>query len=365
MAPPSSDPFASGREPTDDHALTAAHPDDPAVIDTFVVWLHDKARNLGVELRIHAHDGEAQGRAVVFLPDGRILSGGPDPAPILRSDAPETAHVRYHCIEPFRRWAYQLRDFPLTTSSDAEHATGDVSHGATVRVSLDVEATTVAPIWLQGSLLPEAAEAMKGPAGLWIAGRLTAGMSRSAFRYDQAISATGTIVVDRTAHEFNAHGLRGHVRGVRILEGFKAHTWIGAVFPESGRAVGLQCHMRHGASGGYAFSEAYVWDGETVHPNRIIYAPPVNRDDPRADFVVEVACDSLGLTRLTGRDDRTVWTSMGLGGLGELGSRPMGAAAAAAGALGLRPDAARVMSQSLASFECDGEPGYGMCERSG
>ncbi len=365
MPTPAGDLFASGRQPHDEHALTGVHPEDPAVIETFVVWLHDRAKNLGVELRIHAKDGEAHGRAVVFCPDGRILSGVTESWPVLQADAPGTDHFRYRCVTPFRHWQYQIRDIPTTTSTDAEHHAGTVAPGATVAVSVDLEATTVAPIWLQGSLLPEAAAAMRGPAGLWIAGRLTSGMSPSAFRYDQALSATGSIVIDGVGHDFDGHGLRGHVRGVRILEGFKAHTWVGAVFPESGRAVGLQCHMRHGAPGGYEFSEAYVWADGTLHPNRVIYAPPVNRDDPHGEFIVEVACDSLGLTRLTGRDHRIVWTSMGEGGLGGAGSKPLGTSTAGAGGPGRRPGAARLMSQALASFEYDGEPGSGMCERSG
>jgi hypothetical protein len=219
-------------------------------------------------------------------------------------------------------------------------------------------------VWIQGTLLPEARQAMLGPVGLWIAGRLKSGMSPNAFRYDQALAATGTITVDGTTSAFEGYGLRGHVRGVRIMEGFKAHTWVGAVFPQSGTALGLQCHIAHGTPGGYAFSEAYVWHDDVLYPNRIIHAPPVSRSDPHAEFVIELACDALGLTRVTGRDTRVAWTSMGGSGLGQSGNRPMALNAATANR-GRRGDAATVMSQSLATFELNGEQGMGMCERSG
>jgi hypothetical protein len=267
-------------------------------------------------------------------------------------------------VEAFRRWHYRLVDLPMTPTTDQAHEEGDVRPGADIRVSLDLEGRTVAPVWIQGSLLPEAREAMLGPVGLWIAGRLKSGMSANAFRYDQALAATGTITVEGATSQFEGYGLRGHVRGVRIMEGFKAHTWVGAVFPGSGTALGLQCHMAHGTPGGYVFSEAYVWRDGVLHPNRIIYAPPVSRDDPHAEFVIELACDALGLTRVTGRDTRVAWTSMGGGGLGESGHRPLALNPATANR-GRQAGAATVMSQSLATFELDGQVGIGMCERSG
>jgi hypothetical protein len=356
--------FGSGLGTEKDWALTGPHPEDPDALETFVVWLHDAIHDTGVELRIHAKDGVAEGRVVVFLPDGRILHAVPEQAPLTKADAPESEHVKYRCLEAFRHWEYRLVDLPMTATTDQAHENGEVEPGPEVLVSLDFDARTVAPAWIQGSLLPEAREAMLGPVGLWIAGRLTSGMSANAFRYDQALAATGTITVDGVTSPFDGYGLRGHVRGVRIMDGFKAHTWIGAVFPESGTAVGLQCHIAHGTPGGYAFSEAYVWREGVVYPNRIIYAPPVSRQEPHAEFVVELACDELGLTRVRGRDTRVAWTSMGGSGLGQAGARPMALNTSVVGS-GRRPDALTVMSQALTTFDLDGESGMGMCERSG
>jgi hypothetical protein len=361
--------FGRGFAPDQDHALTATHPEDPAVAETFAVWLHDAANDVGVELRIHAQHGVAEGRAVVFLPGGRILHSQPEHAPLTDGHAPATEHVHYTCLESFRHWRYQLDALGMRETTDDAHERGAVTDGREVAVSLDFDATTVGPIWVQGALLPEAAEAMKGPAGLWIAGRLTNGMSPTAYRYDQPLGATGTITVDGETIAFEGYGLRGHVRGVRIMDGFKAHTWVGAVFPGSGTAVGLQCHMLHGTPGGYEFSEAYVWRDGVLYPNRVIYAPPVSRDDPHAEFVVELACDELGLTRLHGHDTRVAWTSMGslgLGGMGSIGvATDRNEMTVIDQGRGLMPNAGRVMSQALTVYELDGEPGAGMCERSG
>src|SRR5690606_32162761 len=132
----------------------------------------------------------------LFLPGGRIVNAEPEQAPFDRPDQPETEHVKYRCVEPFRRWTYRLVDLPVAETTDEAMASGEVVWGEpTTTVSLELDGTTVAPAWIQGSLLPEAAKAMEQRVGLWIAGRLNAGMSRTAFRYDQALSARGTVRV--------------------------------------------------------------------------------------------------------------------------------------------------------------------------
>jgi hypothetical protein len=76
ISDPELDVFGGGLAPEQDWALTTTHPEDPDVVETFVVWLHDAVRDVGVELRIQAKDGVAEGRAVVFLPGARHLCQG-------------------------------------------------------------------------------------------------------------------------------------------------------------------------------------------------------------------------------------------------------------------------------------------------
>ena len=346
-----------GLAPDADQALTGPLPEDPEAAETFAVWLYDGERDIGLTMRVHPQGGSSVGMATIMLPDGRILDGS-DAGTFTRPDRPESAHVKYEVVEPFRRWRYRLVEMPMAATTDKEMESGAVDYGEpSVAVSVDFDGTMAAPAWIQGSLLPEAAEAMEQRVGLWIAGRLNKGMSPVAFRYDQALAATGTITVDEERFEFTGYGLRGHVRGVRKMDGFKSHTWMGAVFPATGRAFGLQCHRGHGGAGGYEFSESYVYQDATLYPTRIVYAPPLSRDDPHAAFEVQLACDELGLVHLTGHDTHVLWTSMGALGLGTpFEQHPP--------RKGLAPDAPTAMSQAVASYDWAGDPGYGMNERS-
>jgi hypothetical protein len=348
-----------GLPPSADQALLGPHPDDPEATETFAVWLYDGAQDLGLEVRIHPHAGVASGWATILLSDGRILHAEPESAPFERADQPRTEHVKYEVLEPFHRWRYRLVDLPMGETTEKEMASGPVTYSQpTVTVTLDLQGTMVAPAWIQGSLLPESAEAMKGPAGLWIAGRLNSGMSPTSFRYDQALAATGTLRVGSQTIELRAYGLRGHVRGVRKMDGFASHTWMAAVFPESGRAFGIQCHRRHGAAGGYEFNESYVFQDGVLYPTRAIYVPPLSRPDPYAPFEVQLACDQLGLVQLTGRDTHVLWTSLGPLGLGTPPEQQRHL-------VGLSADAPYAMTQAVTRYDWAGEPGYGMDERSG
>lgn len=49
--------------------------------------------------------------------------------------------------------------------------------------------------------------------------------------------------MDGQVFELVGAGLRGHVRGVRIMEGFGTHNWMGGVFP-SGMTFGVNTMLR-------------------------------------------------------------------------------------------------------------------------
>ena len=362
--PGTADLWSANLTPEQDYLLTGPHPDDPEVGETMAVWLNDPDQDIGVELRLHAKDGVAEGRATVYWTDGRILQAAPNSKQITRGDAPEAENLKYRCVEPYRRWEYRIDEWNLFVNTDEEHNAGTVAPTTTAKVSLNLDATTVTPVWIQGTLLPEAQEAMRGFPGFWIAGRVNAGLVPSAVRYDQALSATGDITVDGEIRSFVGHGLRGHVRGVRKMDHFRSHAWMEAVFPDSGMAFGIQAHCSDVYGGqGYAFSEAFIWKDGRVYPNRIIYAPRIAGEDPYAEFLIELACDELGLTRITGHDTRVSWFTMGTHGLGGVSGQPM--AEEQTMGLGRLPNAATLMSQSLAVFELDGVRGSGFTERSG
>jgi hypothetical protein len=334
--------------PEQDLALTALLPEDPAAIETFNVWAYDGAGDIGFNLHPHARDGHFSGAVSLFLPDGRVLRGDVTPGHFSDPAAPGAEQLRLRCVEPFKTWIYELVDLPMLVTSREEQTAGavPVDRPPTVRASLKVEAVMKAPPWDWGGLLPEMRKATQDKPGLWIANRLTDGPRPGvAYRYDQALSARGEVVVDGSRYEFDGAGLRGHVRGVRIMEGFGTHNWSGGVFP-SGMTFGVNAMFR--PDGGYFANEGYVFKDGVFHACRVLWATPIDAAASDSDsFVIELACDALGVTRITGRDCAKLWRTLGP-------------------TLGYGRDlsAPRLMSQAVARFEHEGEVGYGMDERS-
>jgi hypothetical protein len=346
------DPFAWGLKPEQDYILTGPLPEDPQAMETSNVWFFDGERNIGFNIHATMQHGKMYAPVTVFLPDGRILRLRSDEsAAFTDPQRPQSRHVQYFCEKPFRNWTYAINELPVWVTSKEELDAGVVADKLpTTTVSLEARATMMAPVYMQGGLLPEAADAIEGEAGLWLAARLPGGMTPEAFRFDQMYRAQGSLTFEGTTYEFDGYGLRGHVRGVRIMGGMYAHTWLGGVFP-GGTAFGIQTFPR--PEGGFFFSEAYVYKNGVMYPNRVIYAPLMSYDPDQGEYVIELACDELGLTRIKGRDKRLFWWSMPAWGSGQ---PPQ---------WGIDPNAQTVMRQATAEYELDGEIGYGMNERSG
>jgi hypothetical protein len=353
LYPDTSDPFSFGLRPDQDHLLLGPHPEDPMAAETMNVWVHDGDRNTGFNIHAQMQNGEMRAPVTVFLPDGRILRIRTDtPAAFTDPARPHTQHVRYACEQPFRKWRFEIDDLPVWVTNKDELSNGVVADETpTTKVSIVAEATMLSPAWLQGTLLAEAYEAVaETPAGIWIAARVQSGMTSEAFRFEQAIVAEGEIRFEGETFPFKGYGLRGHVRGTRIMGGMDGHTWLSGATP-GGTAFGLLSFPR--PEGGFHFSEAFLFRNGVLYPSRARYAPPMSYDPDQGEYVIELVNDQLGLTRITGRDERLFWWSMAAWGSQQ------------APRWGLAPDAQMVMRQALARFEIDGETAFGMNERSG
>lgn len=129
----------------------------------------------------------------VFLPDGRILRLRSDEsAAFTDPQRPQSRHVQYFCEKPFRNWTYAINELPVWVTSKEELGAGVVADKLpTTTVSLEARATMMAPVYRQGGLLPEAADAIEGEAGLWLAARLPGGMTPEAFRFDHMNERSG------------------------------------------------------------------------------------------------------------------------------------------------------------------------------
>lgn len=346
------DPFGWGLRPEQDYLLTGPLPEDPAAFETINVWCFDGERNIGFNIHTIMQHGEMRAPVTIFLPDGRILRIRTDqPATFTDPRRPHSTHVALECNNPFRDWTFSIQDMPVWVTSKAELDAGVVADKVPdTTVSLTAHAVMVAPVYMQGTMLPEAADAVRGEAGLWLAARIPSGMTPEAFRFDQMFRAEGEVVFEGITYPFSGYGLRGHVRGVRIMQGMYAHTWLAGAFP-GGTAFGIQTFPR--PEGGFYFTEAYVYKNGVMYPNRVIYAPLMSYNPDQGDYVIELACDQLGLTRIVGRDKRLFWWSMPDWG-STLPPR-----------WGIDPAAKTVMRQATAEYHLDGEIGYGMNERSG
>ena len=356
------DPFACGLAPADDLALTGPLPEDPKAVETYNVWLHDADRGTGVNLHPYLQNGVMTAMATFFLPDGRILRAHDKPGTFTSPSDPHGATIQYHCDRPFHGWSYQAKDLPVFVTTVEQQKAGVAPvEVATTKLSFEIKARTRAPIWMQGVLLPEAKQEIHGLPGKWMGNMLSNGPSPLARRYDQALSGEGVISFEGKQYPLSGHGLRGHVRGVRVMDGMEGHTWIGAVF-ESGMCVGIQCYPR--VDGGYHYSEAYIYKDGEVHPNRVIYVSRLNRNPHKDAFVAELACDALGLTRITGEDHQALWWAMAAWGGARAAGDPLDRRPGRY-AYGADPTAPMLMKQALATFDCNGERGVGMQERSG
>jgi hypothetical protein len=337
-----------------EQALVEPFADDPAVIETFNLWLYDGEQNIGFNLHPRLTGGEMDASVMVFLPDGRILRANMgSPGRFADPMRPASAYVKLNCEAPFERWSCAVDKAPVYLTSDEEQAARTVADETpTAAVSLQASYRKAAPAWINGALLPESRQTLQDQVSWWFANRLSSGFSPEAFRYDQLVEGEGTITFEGRTIAFRGVGLRGHVRGVRRMPGMVGHTWAEGYFPKTRRGFGVTMFLREG--GGYEHSEGFIYDHERLFPARIISLPHIDRDPARTSLVYELACDELGLVRITGADVRAFWWQMPGWGV----HAPL--------RYGWNPDTPVLMKQSIARFEWDdGDLGYGLNERSG
>lgn len=345
--------YGSGLSPEQDHALTGPLEADPQAAETMNFWAYDADQNIGVNIHPRIHNGQMHAMVTLFLADGTIFRQRADNGSFDDGAAPGSDHVRYQCTDPFRRWTHAVDQLPAFTTSDSGQRAGTVTDetpNATISFALQSEAA--APIWRNGTMTAEAVQMMAGPAGLWIAGRLSGGIHPDSYRYDQLVNVTGSVETPDGPKDFSGFGLRCHVRGVRNLTGMAGTCWMSGLFP-SGKGFGVMVNI--GADGRYAFSEAYTTDGKTLSPARILQFPRRHRDLDEGQFWIQLASDKLGLVDISGEDVRAFYWSM----------QDWGANATSPPVYGKDPDAGVLMKQALARYEWDGEIGYGLNERSG
>ena len=342
-----------GLDPALDLALVEGHA-DPATFETFNVWLVDGTSGIGLNMHLYyVRGGEARERASLFLPDGRTLIshslGQYD-----RAEAPGGASLRYLCRKPFELWDYRWEAETVALTEAAEMAGFVGDDGPKASVAVAINAQCVSEPWIIP--LSSGPETRAGPAQI----------ATDAFlgKYEQLLQGQGTVRVGEEQWSFAGVGLRGHVRGPRDTTGMGSHAWVCGQFP-SGRGFGVK--QLFTMTGEAYFSEAYITDHGRVIRATIRQCPVLSRAPEGHDCSVLLDVEGQQV-RITGEMFHRTWIPLGDWGNGAARSAQGGSAhlgGAFASGHGLVSEAQKIMVQSCARFDWDGEAGCGMAEISG
>lgn len=318
----------------------AQRPDNPEMRDSVSMWISDDRGELGIpRVGIEAVASAWETHSLqlnVAFPDGRVYrsrDSGKTLSPLDADGLPTilgAGPLAFRCVEPFRTWTATFRGTAVRTATEALIA----GHSDETREELEfrVTATMAAPPWIQGSLLPEAAERLESS----VEGDLMGGP-----RYEQLFRARGTLRVGAEEHAFTGTGLRIRRQGVRNLGEFWGHCWQSALFP-SGRGFGYIAYPPRD-DGAPTFNEGYLFDGDgDLVPARVVRAPWLTRLQPSGEDVSVVLETASGRTRIDGETAMSAFDVF------------------------KRPDMPNfpVLYQGGVRYRWDGEETYGMLERS-
>ncbi|OAA25747.1 hypothetical protein UG55_102015 [Frankia sp. EI5c] len=308
--------------------------------DSVSMWICDDRGELalpriGIEAVASSWESH-QYQLNVVLADGRVYrlrETGKSWSPLDEAGRPRvlgTGPLAFRCVEPFRSWSVAFEGTATETSTRALIA--GRPGGPPVDVEFHVEATMAVPPWIQGSLLPEAAERLATS----VEGGLMGGA-----RYEQLFRAVGTLRVGAEEHTFTGSGLRIRRQGVRELAGFWGHCWQSAVFPD-GRAFGYIAYPPR-ADGEPTFNEGFLYTGAgPLIPARVVRAPWLGVLQPAGEDVSVVLDSELGRTTIEGE---TALSTFDVTVRPEMPNFP-------------------VLYQGAVRYRWDGQETYGMLERS-
>jgi len=237
----------------------------------------------------------------------------------------------FDCIEPFRRYRAQYEGSPMAGTFE-EMLAPEFATEKLGALQFDIEAETVVPPWIQGSMSGEAKERMKEGT---VEGEFMGGD-----RLEQLMRVKGTINYDGKLRKFTGGALRIRRAGIRNITGFWGHCWQSAVFP-SGKAFGYIAYPPR-PDGMPSYNEGYVFLGEgELIPARAAVSPWLDHFQFSGEDV------GLVMETLDGRKFPIGGTSFGgMPTIGKPGS--------------VMPP----LFQSIVRYNWDGEEAFGMMERS-
>jgi prepilin-type processing-associated H-X9-DG protein len=288
--------LSGGLDPAREYFLIdQPHPD---VRDSASFWAYDDGGFIGLpRIGIEAVGSkwaEHQYQVNVAFADGRVFrirESGPRHPPI---GLDGTANVlgagplEIRCIRPFEASTASFDGTALRTSTEAL-LRGD-RDGQSARLEFHLEASMVAPPWVNGSMSEDAASRMQSS----IEGGFMGGD-----RFEQLFRATGYVRVDGEEHPFSGTGTRVRRQGPRDMAGFWGHCQQSATFP-SGRGFGYIAY-RPRPDGTGAYNEGYVFTGDgRLVPARVIRAPWLSAPPRIGEDVSLILESDLGPVEVAG-----------------------------------------------------------------
>jgi hypothetical protein len=324
--------------------------DDPFYGENHALWLWDDEHSIGVHtyLKTIGHVTSFRHRResiFVYLPDGSILTSdedGPGPTDPAVVRGP---NLVLECLEPFRRWRFSYDCTALR--SDAERMrVGLLCVEPPEALAFDLEVTMAKPPWMYGTYTT-------GPSLDWVKQFGTGGgpsaQDPAGMRYEQLMTATGTVQTKDGPVEVTGAGMRTHRLGYRNTGTFPGHSWSTALWSD-GRGFGFT--KMCGADGVSRFEEAWVSDGGERHAAEIVSCPLFTQKLPGEEFDIELS-SALGRASIHGQVTATNFVTL----------KQPDTQKHCPGAD--RSDGSnRIMTQALARYLWDGDVGQGMIERS-
>jgi hypothetical protein len=313
----------------------------PGMQDGSNWWLWDDAGQFGmprlaVELVAPAWD-ERELQLNFFTPDGRLLRDWgtgprhPEIGPSGKATHFGAGPLSFDCVEPLRRYRAQY-DGEAMSGTFAEMATPAFSTDKRAPLKFEIEAETVVPPWVQGSMSADAKARMevKTVEGEFMGGE----------RLEQLCRVSGKITFDGVERSFKGGALRIRRQGVRNVTGFWGHCWQSAVFP-SGKAFGYIAYPPR-PDGQPSYNEGFVFLGEgELIPARVVEAPWLTH--------IQFSGEDVSLVLETADGTRYPIGAESFGGMPTIPG----------GGRDFPP-----LFQSIARYRWDGEEAFGMMERS-
>jgi hypothetical protein len=254
---------------TPDHDLFFhEQPRDPEMRESASIWLYEEngefaLPRIGIEAEAKSWDKRGY-QANFAFGGGRILDAhgrgdahspfGLDGRPTILGAGP----LRFHCIDPFRRWAMVYDGTAIDGTVEQQiRRTLDPDRRIPIRIEVEMEMAT--PAWVQDN----SAEMF---AKMSDAERAEAASMGLGWRLEHTFRGECALVVDGEARSFRCTGSRIKRQSVRPLASFRGHCWQSALFPD-GRAFGFITYPP-AADGSEPYNEGYIYQDGQMFPAR-------------------------------------------------------------------------------------------------